>query len=45
MTDARQLHDGAIIVDGLQTCAWSRSIFEQMRAGGLTAGNCASLLW
>jgi membrane dipeptidase len=45
MTDAKQFHDGAIIVDGLQTCQWSRSIFEEMRAGGVTAVNVSSLLW
>jgi membrane dipeptidase len=42
---ARKLHEDAIIVDGLQTCQWSRSIFEEMRAGGLTAVNVSSLLW
>jgi membrane dipeptidase len=45
MTDAKKLHDDAIVVDGLQTCQWSRSIFEEMRAGGLTAVNVSSLLW
>ncbi|MBO0145184.1 dipeptidase [Agrobacterium sp. Ap1] len=45
MTDAKKLHESAIIVDGLQTCQWSRSIFEEMRAGGLTAVNVSSLLW
>lgn len=45
MTDAKTLHDDAIIVDGLQTCQWSRSIFEEMRAGGITAVNVSSLLW
>lgn len=45
MTDAKTLHDDAIIVDGLQTCQWSREIFEEMRAGGLTAVNVSSLLW
>ncbi|WP_310221562.1 dipeptidase [Neorhizobium sp. 2083] len=44
-TAAKTLHDDAIIVDGLQTCQWSRSIFEEMRAGGLTAVNVSSLLW
>ncbi len=44
-TTAKALHDDAIIVDGLQTCQWSRSIFEEMRAGGLTAVNVSSLLW
>ncbi|WP_348626241.1 dipeptidase [Rhizobium sp. CF080] len=42
---AQKLHEDAIIVDGLQTCQWSRSIFEEMRAGGLTAVNVSSLLW
>lgn len=42
---AKKLHEDAIIVDGLQTCQWSRSIFEEMRAGGLTAVNVSSLLW
>lgn len=45
MTDAQRLHEQAIVIDGLQTCNWSRSIFEQMREGGLTAVNCASLIW
>lgn len=39
------LHRAALVIDGLQTCAWSRAIFEEMRAGGLTAVNCSSLLW
>ncbi|CDZ67137.1 Zn-dependent dipeptidase, microsomal dipeptidase [Neorhizobium galegae bv. orientalis] len=43
--NAKKLHEDAIIVDGLQTCQWSRSIFEEMRAGGLTAVNVSSLLW
>ncbi len=45
MSDAQKLHEDAIIVDGLQTCQWSREIFEEMRAGGLTAVNVSSLLW
>lgn len=43
--DAKTLHENAVVVDGLQTCQWSRSIFEEMRAGGLTAVNVSSLLW
>ncbi|GBQ96477.1 membrane dipeptidase [Gluconobacter cerinus] len=43
--DSFQLHQRSIVIDGLQTCAWSREIFEQMRAGGLTVVNAASLLW
>ncbi|MCY3597370.1 MAG: hypothetical protein OXG71_08045 [Rhodospirillales bacterium] len=34
------LHDGAILVDGLIISRWSRSVFEEMRAGGVTAANC-----
>ncbi len=45
MTDAQKLHDQAIVVDGLQTCQWSRSIFEDMRKGGLTAVNASSVIW
>lgn len=45
MTDAKKLHDDAIVIDGLQTCQWSRGIFEEMREGGITAVNVSSLLW
>lgn len=45
MTDAQKLHDQAIVIDGLQTCQWSRSIFEDMRKGGLTAVNASSVIW
>lgn len=45
MTDAAKLHSQAIVIDGLQTCQWSRSIFEDMRAGGLTAVNVSSVIW
>lgn len=45
MTDAAKLHHQAIVIDGLQTCQWSRSIFEDMRAGGLTAVNVSSVIW
>lgn len=43
--DSTRLHQQAIVIDGLQTCDWSRSIFAEMRDGGITAVNCASLLW
>lgn len=45
MTDAAKLHNQAIVVDGLRTCQWNRSIFEDMRAGGLTAVNVSSVIW
>ncbi|MCY3703273.1 MAG: dipeptidase [Rhodospirillales bacterium] len=39
------LHDGAILVDGLIISRWSRSVFEEMRAGGVTAANCTCSVW
>ncbi|CAN7654581.1 membrane dipeptidase [Neorhizobium sp. LjRoot104] len=45
MTDAKQLHDRAIVFDGLQTSQWGRPIFEEMRAGGITAVNVSTVLW
>ncbi|GLQ11905.1 hypothetical protein GCM10007913_38370 [Devosia yakushimensis] len=42
---AQSLHDRSIIVDGLQTSLWGRPIFEEMRAGGLTAVNVSTVLW
>lgn len=31
------MHEDLIVIDGLQYCRWDRSIFEQLRAGGVTA--------
>jgi membrane dipeptidase len=45
MERAAALHARAVVFDGLSTCNWSRSIFEEMRAGGVTAVNAASVLW
>ncbi|EJS94501.1 Membrane dipeptidase [Pectobacterium wasabiae CFBP 3304] len=42
---ARQLHERAIVIDGLQTSEWTRENFIEMRAAGLTAVNCSSVLW
>ena len=39
------LHRDAIVIDGLEICNWSRSIFEDMRKGGLTAVNCTCSVW
>ncbi|MCW2474035.1 dipeptidase [Candidatus Symbiopectobacterium sp. NZEC151] len=44
-SEKETLHQQSIVIDGLQTCDWSRAIFEEMRDGGITAVNCASLLW
>ncbi|MEI4485120.1 dipeptidase [Frigidibacter sp. MR17.14] len=43
--EAQALHDRAIVVDGLQTSLWGRPIFEEMRAGGITAVNVSTVLW
>ena len=45
MERAAALHARAVVFDGLSTCNWSRTIFEEMRAGGVTAVNAASVLW
>ena len=37
--DPAALHDDAILIDGLIISRW-RSVFEEMRAGGVTAANC-----
>lgn len=44
MTDTR-LHDDATVIDGLIISRWSRSVFEEMHAGGLTAANCTCSVW
>jgi membrane dipeptidase len=41
----RELHDDAIIIDGLIIANWSRDVFEDMRRGGLTAANCTCSVW
>ncbi|MDM8347180.1 dipeptidase [Pseudochrobactrum sp. sp1633] len=42
MTD---LHDNAVVIDGLIVSKWSREVFEDMRRGGLTAANCTCSIW
>jgi membrane dipeptidase len=39
------LHDRAIVIDGLIISHWSRSLFEDMRRGGITAANCTCSVW
>ena len=43
--DADELHASAIVIDGLEISNWSRSVFEDMRRGGLTAVNCTCVVW
>lgn len=39
------LHDRVTVIDGLIVSNWSRALFEEMRAGGLTAANCTCCIW
>ena len=39
------LHEDAIVIDGLIIAKWDRSIFEDMRRGGLSAANCTVSVW
>lgn len=39
------LHRQATVIDGLIVSNWSRSLFEAMHAGGLTAANCTCAVW
>ena len=43
--DPTALHRDAILIDGLIISKWSRSVFEEMRAGGVTAVNCTCSVW
>jgi len=43
--DHDALHADAIVIDGLEICRWDRSVFEDMRRGGLTAVNCTCAVW
>lgn len=40
-----QLHNDAIVIDGLVIAKWERDLFEDMRRGGLTAVNCTVSVW
>ena len=39
------LHKQMTVVDGLIVSKWSRSVFEDMHRGGLTAANCTVCIW
>ncbi|MBT0570712.1 dipeptidase [Curvibacter sp. CHRR-16] len=43
--DAAQLHQQSIVIDGLIIANLDRSVFEDMRKGGLTAANCTVSVW
>ncbi len=40
-----ELHQDAVVFDGLIVANWSREVFEDMRRGGLTAANCTCSVW
>jgi membrane dipeptidase len=39
------LHQEGIVIDGLIISKWDRSVFEDMKKGGLTAANCTVSVW
>ena len=39
------LHQDAIVIDGLIVSNWSRAVFADMRRGGVTAANCTCSIW
>jgi membrane dipeptidase len=40
-----ELHDELIVFDGLIVSNWERSVFADMRAGGLAGANCTCCVW
>lgn len=42
---ASDLHQSAIVIDGLIVSNWSRKLFQSMQKGGLTAANCTCSIW
>lgn len=45
MGEVSKLHDQLIVIDGLNVSNFGRSVFEDMRKGGVTAANCTSCVW
>ena len=39
------LHNDAVVIDGLIISNWSRAVFEDMHRGGITAANCTCCVW
>src|SRR5262249_52611587 len=44
-TMTSELHQKAIVIDGLIVSDFGRPVFEDMRRGGLTAANCTCCIW
>ncbi len=40
-----RLHEKIVVIDGLIVSDFGRSIFEDMRKGGVTAANCTCCVW
>ena len=45
MTDAAALHAGLIVIDGLEYSNWNRALFEELKAGGITAVHATAVYW
>ncbi|OMH39314.1 dipeptidase [Motiliproteus sp. MSK22-1] len=43
--NAAELHQDAIIIDGLIIAKWNRELFEDFKKGGVTAANCTVSVW
>lgn len=41
----QSLHERAVVIDGLIISNFDRSVFEDMRRGGITAANCTCCVW
>jgi membrane dipeptidase len=41
----RTLHQDLLVVDGLNISKFDRSVFEDLRRGGVTAANCTCSIW
>jgi membrane dipeptidase len=39
------LHEKSVVIDGLMVSNFDRNVFEDMRAGGVTAANCTCCIW
>jgi membrane dipeptidase len=39
------LHDDLLVIDGLIFARWDRSVYADMRRGGITAANCTVSVW
>jgi membrane dipeptidase len=45
MSDAATFHAGLIVIDGLEYSNWDRALFEELRAGGITAVHATAVYW